>query len=56
MTELLYLPDAEYKKEFDAEVTKTREIDGYIVLDQTLFYPEGGGQPSDRGKVSWNGE
>lgn len=55
MTELLYSPDNEYQKEFDAEVTKAREIDNYICLDQTLFYKEGGGQPADHGKISWNG-
>lgn len=55
MTELLYLPDNEYVKEFDAQISKTREQDGYIVLEQTLFYKQGGGQPGDRGKISWNG-
>lgn len=61
MAEILYFPDNEYQKEFDAEVTKTRETtdkehDGYICLDQTLFYKEGGGQPADHGKITWNGE
>jgi misacylated tRNA(Ala) deacylase len=46
MTKALYLQDC-YSKEFDATVTKA---DGkYIILDQTIFYPVGGGQPADKG-------
>ena len=57
MTELLYHPENEYQKEFDAEVQKTSEEKNYIVLNQTLFYKEGGGQPADHGKIEWqNGE
>ncbi|OPY35924.1 MAG: Alanine--tRNA ligase [Methanoregula sp. PtaU1.Bin051] len=26
-------------------------FDSYVVMDQTLFYPEGGGQPSDTGTI-----
>lgn len=59
MTDELYLPDNEYQREFKAEVTKARQDaeadhDGYLCLDRTLFYKEGGGQPADRGKISWN--
>ena len=53
MTEILYYPENEYQKEFDAEVQKKDEEKNYIVLDQTLFYKQGGGQPADRGKISW---
>lgn len=54
MTELLYYPSNEYQKEFEAEVEKVKETNGYITLDQTLFYKEGGGQPTDQGKLTWN--
>ena len=33
--------------EFDAMIIDF--FDGYAVMDQTLFYPEGGGQPADAG-------
>ena len=42
-----------YIKEFDAEVLKCREGEnGYeIILDESAFYPEGGGQPCDVGSL-----
>ena len=48
MTALIYLQDA-YVREFAALVTSVS--DQGIVLDQTAFYPGGGGQPSDRGSL-----
>jgi misacylated tRNA(Ala) deacylase len=48
MTEKLYWNDA-YAKDFEANVVK---VDGNkVVLDKTLFYPTGGGQPHDTGKI-----
>jgi misacylated tRNA(Ala) deacylase len=53
MTELLHMKD-NYIREFDAKVQEIR--DGYIVLDRTAFYPEGGGQSGDRGTVEFEGK
>ena len=52
-TRKLYYEDV-YQKEFAAEVLECRETDrGYeVVLDQTAFYPEGGGQPCDLGTLN----
>lgn len=52
MTHKLYYDDL-YAKEFDAEITTITEHDGkyHITLNQTLFYPSGGGQPCDLGTI-----
>lgn len=52
-TELLYLDNA-YLKEFQATVIEV--IDDDVVLDKTAFYPRGGGQPTDIGKLECNGK
>ncbi|MCW1309576.1 MAG: alanine--tRNA ligase-related protein, partial [Candidatus Nanoarchaeia archaeon] len=41
-----------YKKEFKARVIDVK--DNIVILDQTLFYPESGGQENDTGEI--NGE
>ena len=49
MKEALYLNDS-YLKEFEA-VVQEASSDKYIILDQTAFYPNSGGQPNDTGKI-----
>ena len=54
MTELLYQTDA-YLKEFDAKVTTVDVQSRAVVLDQSAFYPGGGGQPCDFGTLTVSG-
>ena len=51
MTELLYQTDS-YLKEFDAEVTAVDAELRAIALNQSAFYPGGGGQPNDMGQLT----
>jgi misacylated tRNA(Ala) deacylase len=49
-TELLYLRDARLRT-FEARVVAVDPEGGRVALDQTAFYPTGGGQPHDTGTL-----
>lgn len=46
---------APYEKGCKARVIAHDPETGGLILDRTVFYPEGGGQPGDCGTLSWNG-
>ena len=48
MTEKTFYRDP-YRRELDAVVTAADGL--WVVLDRTLFYPQGGGQPGDTGEL-----
>jgi misacylated tRNA(Ala) deacylase len=50
MTTLLYQTDS-YLKEFSATITSVDDETRAVVLDQSAFYPGGGGQPCDFGSL-----
>lgn len=52
-TEELFRDDS-YQTSCDATVVETTER-GAIVLDRTVFYYTGGGQPGDTGTLTWDG-
>ncbi|MBU1941373.1 MAG: alanine--tRNA ligase, partial [Candidatus Thermoplasmatota archaeon] len=56
-TNALYYQD-HYIKNFDAAIIWTKPTPkGYkVILDQTAFYPDGGGQPGDIGTLNYNNE
>ena len=51
MTEELFREDS-YLQETDAVVVAVG--DSAVILDRTVFYPHGGGQPGDSGTMTWN--
>ncbi len=53
MTVRLFLEDA-YLKKSSARVIRHSD-EGGLVLDQSIFYPLGGGQPGDSGRIEWEG-
>ncbi len=52
MTTLLYQNDS-YLQSNVASVIQIFPEDHALILDQTVFYPGGGGQPSDTGHLVW---
>lgn len=50
---MLYLEDP-YCREARAQVVAHTD-EGGVVLNDTIFYPKGGGQPGDSGRLEWPG-
>ncbi|MCF2904154.1 alanyl-tRNA editing protein [Octadecabacter sp. CECT 8868] len=53
MSKPLFIDDA-YKRDASADVFAVTD-EGGIILDETIFYPTGGGQPGDSGTLTWAG-
>ena len=53
MTEALYRT-APYLRDCEARVTGVTET-AALIVDRSVFYPAGGGQPGDSGRLEWDG-
>ena len=52
MTKLLYLDHSELYEVSANKIEDGNDEKGrYFIFDQTIFYPQGGGQPADKGQV-----
>jgi misacylated tRNA(Ala) deacylase len=51
MTDILAQKDS-YLKEFEARITDVNREEGAVALDRTAFFPGGGGQPHDLGRLA----
>lgn len=55
MTDLLYQTDS-YLRQFDAAIQGVDAEKRAVLLDRTAFYPGGGGQPNDLGRMRAGGK
>jgi misacylated tRNA(Ala) deacylase len=55
MTELMYQLDS-YLREFEAHVVAVDTAAQRVALDRSAFYPGGGGQPNDTGRLAFEGQ
>ena len=53
MTEMLFRTDA-YLRQAEGKVL-AHTPEGGLIIDRSIFYPHGGGQPGDSGRLIWEG-
>ncbi len=56
MTDLLYHMNS-YQREADATIVAHADVHGVtaVILDRTIIFPGGGGQPADAATIAWDG-